>query len=491
MLDCNPLKQRVPAFGLKMPSSSRQHQGTTASRNRDDSDDEDDDDVPLPIRRQPPPANALLAGGVQSSQKHTEVMDDDNKPLPKKRQPPPANALLAGGVQSSQKHTEEEDDDDKPLPNKRQVTALPAGGVQLKRKHTTEEDEDDEDFIDMVSGNRHGNNEKETAKKRVEQLEAELGAERIALAREEAAIARRRARIVDLERDLRAACFECDRRAPGDGMLRPAGRQFQFEYSDEELRSWKDPTWPKDDSVGTGIDDAVRILRHALGDSSVAAMQREELVILPNPHMKNKLCSITIRGEDKNKIWLSLHTKVISRTTRSRVESGMTYLAQAANELLEIKRNGGSLADKEVNLRHINDDKCGTALHEYRSRVAKLFDGETLLKNPDEVYEIVSIAADRMNNPQCIPGCIRYKKRLEVHRYNMNKIFIYMSSKFLWRNPPRNVLNEIMYAFCNWLVIYHSSPPVQTSKRSELSDAMAIRLGIRIEQGMYTPMMPG
>lgn len=140
-----------------------------------------------------------------------------------------------------------------------------------------------------------------------------------------------------------------------------AAKAFRLEYLPEELLSWVDSAWGSGESVGTGIDDAVRMLRDTLGEASL-----RELNVVPNSRKQQKLCSIQIGGDDRKEIRLCLHDRVIARTERVYVQTAMTKLAQAAQQWLEVRRSGGSLVEARVALEDVDG---GEARHGYRSRV--------------------------------------------------------------------------------------------------------------------------
>ena len=256
-----------------------------------------------------------------------------------------------------------------------------------------------------------------------------------------------------------------------------AAKAFRLEYLPEESLSWVDSAWGSGESVGTGIDDAVRMLRDTLGEASL-----RELNVVPNSRKQQKLCSIQIGGDDRKEIRLCLHDRVIARTERVYVQTAMTKLAQAAQQWLEVRRSGGSLVEARVALEDVDG---GEARHGYRSRVSRPLPQEPLVSNDDDMARIVALAAARVNHPLCTTDRIRFKKSLQTHDYHIISLYIMLRPGFVRINAPVGVLNKLIYVYCHWLVSFHSQPPVPANLQRETIDAMVLRAGGRIELGIY------
>ena len=155
--------------------------------------------------------------------------DDDDTPLPRAhKKPAPAQALLVQRPAAAAAAVEDDDDDDTPI--KRRGTARDDDVGKV-----VNDDDDDED--DKVIPPKRSK-EADAAR-----LRADLAQAQVDLRAAQEAVARHKARVDTLERAIKAIT------APA-----PA-KDFQLVYDAAELLSWRDPTWPASDTVGTGIED--------------------------------------------------------------------------------------------------------------------------------------------------------------------------------------------------------------------------------------------
>ena len=387
--------------------------------------------------------------------------DDDDTPLPRAhKKPAPAQALLVQRPAAAAAAAVEEDDDDD-TPIKRRGATTTARDDDDVGKVVNNDDDDDED--DKVIPPKRSK-EADAARLRAELVQAQ-GDLRAA----QEAVARHKARVDTLERAIKAIA------APA-----PA-KDFQLVYDAAELLSWRDPTWPASDTVGTGIDDAVRMLRERLhlADVDLAAVS-----IRVDMRKIKGLCSVAIAGADKTEIRLVLHCQVIQETQRVSVEDAVDFLVVAARTLLACKARGDSLLDAAAGLRPPTLTWL-RAQHKYRSRVAETRANEPPLKTGEDVQRIADLVVARMGKPECTARRITYNKKLKTHAYQLKREHFCMRPGFIWDNPPRNVFNKMLFAFCDWFITTRC-PHINSAFRSEEVDALVVRLGGRIEHFMYT-----
>ena len=352
------------------------------------------------------------------------------------------------------KRKDEDDDDDKPLPRNKKLLAQPA--VALLRPSSSpakqEGDEvapDDDDDEPIVL-------RRPTVT--LEGLRADLRAAQ--------------ARVKALER---AVAAEEARLAPTR-----APKAFQLGYAPDELLSWRDPAWPESETVGTGIDDAVRLLREALAAAGVDPLR----VSLRIDNRKTQsLGSVELAGPDRREIRLLLHNQLIARTQRPSVEAAAAYLADTARALLGAP---GSLLDALARLPRLALPRL-IAFHAYRGRVATLRDGEERVLTNEDIQQLVQLAVARIDNPLCDASRIRFNRKLQTHAYQLKRSCVCLRPGFIFTNPARNVFNKILFALCDWLIAIHS-PQIPRASRAEEVDALVARLGGRVEHGFYTPV---
>ena len=249
------------------------------------------------------------------------------------------------------------------------------------------------------------------------------------------------------------------------------------DFSDAELLA------PQPLTDGTGIDDAVRMLRKRIGDLDQYSGSDRHTDIVVNTRKTKFIADIAWGFYTHNRTWyrLELYKRVIERTPRVYVEQEMQYLADAVKRY-EAARAAHAVDSwlpllKQAPMQHVPEALLNTAARPYVT--PRLTAEGPCVRARADADALLAKAKARMGvNP---PDCAWDTTLSPSQTHSFTEAHgLRLSTRYALAHSARIVFNTLLFALADWHFLY-GSPGNNKSLRREVTEALVIRAGGRVE----------